>query len=68
MAAHDVFPVAWRKSSRSGPGNGTGGNCVEIGASLTTIGIRDSKAPTLGQLWLSPADWSALVADLRARD
>jgi hypothetical protein len=35
----------WRKSTRSGTGQGGGGDCVELAALTGTIGIRDSKNP-----------------------
>ncbi|MFE9765530.1 DUF397 domain-containing protein [Streptomyces sp. NPDC005808] len=47
----------WRKSSYSDSG---GGDCVEI-ATTSTIHIRDSKAPALPHLTVSPATWTAFL-------
>ncbi|RFU39538.1 DUF397 domain-containing protein [Actinomadura logoneensis] len=39
----------WRKSSRSGE---NGGDCIELGALASLIGVRDSKAPDASCLTL----------------
>ncbi|GGN54341.1 toxin [Streptomyces albiflavescens] len=57
--------LSWRKSSHS---DSSGGDCVEI-ATTTVIHIRDSKAPDLPYLTVSPAAWTAFLtlADSRSR-
>ncbi|GAA4907114.1 uncharacterized protein DUF397 [Stackebrandtia albiflava] len=51
----------WRASSHSNP---TGGNCVEV--RLTgPVELRDSKAPHLGTLAVSPTDFTALLDAMR---
>ncbi|MFJ4831642.1 DUF397 domain-containing protein [Streptomyces sp. NPDC088747] len=50
--------LAWFKSSYS---DSTGGDCVEI-ATASVIHIRDSKAPSLPHLTVSPATWTAFLA------
>ncbi|OLT29563.1 DUF397 domain-containing protein [Actinomadura sp. CNU-125] len=48
----------WRKSSRSGS---QGDACVELAALPGGVGLRDSKAPDVGHLTLSPACFRKLV-------
>ena len=62
MRVLPVDALPWRKSSYSG---GQSGNCVEV-ATLTTIVIRDSKAPHSGFLLLGAATWHALRAAVTA--
>ncbi len=50
--------AAWRKSSYSGD---TGGDCVEVASLTPHIAIRDSKAPDLGALTLTPEAFVAFV-------
>ena len=50
--------AAWRKSSYS---SDTGGDCVEIAPLTPHIAIRDSKAPDLGALTLTPEAFAAFV-------
>ncbi len=55
----------WFKSSRSGAGG-----CVEVlitrGAiGIDSIAVRDSKAPTQGQLVFTPREWRAFVEGVR---
>lgn len=47
----------FRKSSRS---QGSGNNCVEVGLG-DMVEVRDSKAPRLGTLAMSRAEWAALL-------
>jgi hypothetical protein len=47
----------WRKSSRSGGGNGS--NCVEVADAPDRVLVRDSKNPDGGILAVTPAAWSA---------
>ncbi|NUP19906.1 MAG: DUF397 domain-containing protein [Streptomyces sp.] len=55
--------LAWHKSSYSSGGSG---DCVEVATCPHTIHVRDSKAPSDGQLALSPEAWGAFVTDLTA--
>ena len=59
--------IEWRKSSRSGSGQGGGGgDCVELADLSSAIGIRDSKAPDQGHLKLGRADLAGLLADIKS--
>ena len=53
--------VAFRKASRSA-GNGA---CVEVAGRPGVVLVRDSKDPAV-VLTLTPATWSAFLADIRA--
>ena len=57
----DFSQATWRKSSHSS-GNG---ECVELAASRSTIGVRDGKNPHAGHLTFSGRDFAALVAWLK---
>ncbi|MFF5496082.1 DUF397 domain-containing protein [Streptomyces aquilus] len=58
----DLTGAPWRKSSYSG----TSGDCVEVAPTPTThIAIRDSKAPTLGHLRVTPTPFTAFVQWLK---
>lgn len=52
----------WRKSSRS---TTQGGECVEVAALTSVIGVRDSKNPGGGHLGLTREAFAALVRDLK---
>ncbi|MGK5559009.1 DUF397 domain-containing protein [Actinomadura kijaniata] len=52
-----------RKSSRS---NDTGGECVEPADLGEVVGLRDSKAPDVGQLRVGRASLRVLVARIMA--
>ncbi|MGM0352336.1 MULTISPECIES: DUF397 domain-containing protein [Streptomyces] len=54
----EVSTLRWFKSSYSG---GAGGECVEIAPSLSTVHIRDSKAPAHDILTVRPSTWSAFL-------
>lgn len=57
--------LTWRRSSRSGSGNGGGDNCVEVATSPGEVWVRDSKAgdrsPTLR---VSHAEWATFLRSL----
>ncbi|WP_067491966.1 DUF397 domain-containing protein [Actinomadura hibisca] len=55
--------VVWRKSTRS---NGAGGNCVEVADLMTSVGVRDSKAPGAGHLTFSADAWSAFAVAVKS--
>ena len=60
----DLAGAQWRKSSYSG---GSGGNCVEVATNLPgLVAVRDSKHLLGPALVLSPAQWRAFTASLRA--
>ena len=60
----DLEAAQWRKSSYSG---GSGGNCVEVARNRPGIvAVRDSKDPRGPRLILTPAEWSAFTAGVRA--
>jgi hypothetical protein len=54
----DLSTAAWRKSSYSGA---DGGNCVEVGAALRVVAVRDSKDSRAPALAFSPANWKAFT-------
>jgi hypothetical protein len=61
----DLTKATWRKSSYSGS---NGGNCVEVARNLpATVAVRDSKDPHGPALLVTPAQWRALLADLKTR-
>ncbi|HEY3506803.1 MAG TPA: DUF397 domain-containing protein [Actinocatenispora sp.] len=55
--------LTWRKSSRSGNGNG---NCVEVAEVPGAMAVRDSKDPAGDRLTVSSAGWRSFVAELKA--
>jgi len=59
----DLTGAVWRKSERSN----NGGNCVEVATNLPGIvAVRDSKDADGPALTVSPAEWSAFLAGVRA--
>jgi hypothetical protein len=52
----------WHKSSYSG---GSGGNCLEVAVSGTTVPVRDSKNPHGPKLTFRAEAWAAFVGSLR---
>lgn len=57
--------IAWRKSSYSGTGGGTSGDCVELADLTAAIGLRDSKDPGAGHLSLSRESLKTLVENIK---
>ncbi|MGW5559141.1 DUF397 domain-containing protein [Micromonospora sp. NPDC003944] len=56
----DLNGATWRKSTRSGSGDG--GNCVEVADNLVgVVGVRDSKDPSGPALTFDPQTWKAFV-------
>ena len=54
---------AWRKSSFS---SGNGGNCVEVAFIGDSVGMRDSKNPNGGMIFVDSVGLAALVAGVKA--
>ena len=50
----------WRRSSYC-----ANGACIEVATDGPRVGIRDSKAPAAGELWLSPVEFRAFIAAVR---
>ena len=81
MNIPDLSRAQWRKSSRSG-GNGAcvevavawhkstrssgSGACVEVAHTGTVVVVRDSKDPEGPKLVLTPAQWRAFAAGIKA--
>ncbi|MBO8194461.1 DUF397 domain-containing protein [Streptomyces oryzae] len=64
----DLSAVCWRKSSYS---NGTGGSCVEVGASAATgiVPVRDSKTAPAGAVLTFPASqWAHFITAIHNGD
>ncbi|MFA1541332.1 DUF397 domain-containing protein [Actinomadura monticuli] len=57
-------PPEVRKARQS---NDQGGSCVELAAVSGAVGVRDSKDPDGPRLVLAPAEFHALLADLKKR-
>lgn len=55
--------VQWRKSSHSGGADDE--FCVEVGRLPQGIGVRDSKNPAGGHLSLLPAEFAALIHQIK---
>jgi hypothetical protein len=51
----------WFKSSYSDSGND---QCVEVRIDQDTVGVRDSKSPTAGAIWLPPTAWTEFLRDI----
>ena len=50
----------WRRSTYC-----ANGACIEVATDGPNVGIRDSKAPDAGELWLTPVEFRAFVAAVR---
>jgi hypothetical protein len=59
----DLSHAVWRKASRS---NGANASCVELASLAGAVAVRDSKRPDAGAHVLSPATFSAFLADVKA--
>lgn len=57
--------ASWRKSSYSGS---SGGDCVEVAPLTPHIAVRDSKAPDLGALTLTPEAFAVFVLGVSTCD
>jgi hypothetical protein len=55
--------VIWRKSSYSG---NNGGQCVEVGAAVRLIAVRDSMNPQGPVLAFGPQDWQRFTDRVKA--
>ncbi|MFF3753528.1 DUF397 domain-containing protein [Streptomyces sp. NPDC002018] len=64
MSCSERF-VGWRKSSYSGAAQG---ECLEVADGYANIPVRDSKNPTGPTLLFQPADWTAFIASLKAKN
>jgi hypothetical protein len=62
LSTVDVSGVMWRKSSRSGGGNGD--NCVEVAAGVEAVAVRDSKNAAGPVLAWEAASWQAFLTQL----
>jgi hypothetical protein len=57
--------ATWRKSTYS---NGSGGNCVEVGAAVPAVMVRDTKDRTRAALTFGPDAWRRFAAKVRDED
>ncbi|WP_338673480.1 DUF397 domain-containing protein [Streptomyces sp. SCSIO 30461] len=55
---NNAEPLAWFKSSHSGP---EGGQCVEVAAGSNAVHIRDSKTTSGPTLQVSPEAWTGFI-------
>jgi uncharacterized protein DUF397 len=60
--------ITWRKSSHSGGGGEDGQECVEVARLPEGVGVRDSKAPEAGHLFLSRAAFTHLLTHAKRAD
>ncbi|MEU8346863.1 protein of unknown function [Actinomadura meyerae] len=63
MTTSGVSGVQWRKSSHSGH---QGGECVEVAALASTVGVRDSKDPGGVRLVFGVGEWRAFAGRVKA--
>lgn len=52
------YDTGWFKSSYSAPASD---QCVEVRIVDSRVGVRDSKCPDAGAVWLPVTAWSAFV-------
>ena len=65
MAGSHVYRATWRKSSRSGGNNGTGGDCVEVAALPDAqIAVRDSKNSAQQPLVITAAAMRTFISSI----
>ncbi|MGK5551785.1 DUF397 domain-containing protein [Actinomadura kijaniata] len=57
--------ITWRKSSHSGAGGGSVGDCVELAGLGSVVGVRDSRDPDGPRLELDGEGFAALVGEIR---
>ncbi|WP_067818997.1 DUF397 domain-containing protein [Actinomadura kijaniata] len=57
--------INWRKSSHSGGGGGTSGDCVELAGLGSAVGVRDSRDPHGPRLELKGEGFAALVEKIK---
>jgi hypothetical protein len=66
VAGSHLYQATWRKSSRSGGNNGTGGDCVEVAALPDAqIAVRDSKNPAQQPILFTAAAMRTFITSLR---
>ncbi|OLT37834.1 DUF397 domain-containing protein [Actinomadura sp. CNU-125] len=58
----DLSNVRWRKASRSSE---QGDQCIEVGATLDGVAVRDSKNPEGPKLIFGQADFSAIAQAIK---
>ncbi|HEX3780104.1 MAG TPA: DUF397 domain-containing protein [Pseudonocardiaceae bacterium] len=61
MITPDFSRAQWRKSSYSGS---NGGECVEVAATSTVVGVRDSKNATGPLMAVPAASWQRFLTRL----
>ncbi|RJQ68804.1 DUF397 domain-containing protein [Pseudonocardiaceae bacterium YIM PH 21723] len=60
-----LLDATWRKSSRSGASNGTGGECVEVAVLTEHVATRDSKNAGGAVLMFPASQWSRFVGGIK---
>lgn len=56
-----TMKLNWHKSTYSGDND----NCVEVADNMPQVLVRDTKDHGAGRLEISPAAWTAFVADTK---
>jgi hypothetical protein len=65
MKGREPSGVRWRTSSHSGP---EGGECVEVAALASVVGVRDSKDPDGARLAFGVAEWRVFARRVKASE
>ncbi|SFN78401.1 DUF397 domain-containing protein [Actinomadura madurae] len=65
MSLPEALHMQWRKSSHSG---GQGGDCVEVAAFETGIGVRDSREQEGPRLTFGVAEWRVFAERVKASE